>query len=131
MDRNKVKLNIGGAEYSILTDDDVSYALALGKEVDLALDKIMKENPRLSMTQAAVMLALSYADEYKKTSTSAEHLREQIKDYLDDAADAKSKADWARREAEKAKRDLEDAKLEIERLRSQLSSVLDQIGKKK
>lgn len=131
MDRNKVKLNIGGAEYSILTDDDVSYVVALGKEVDLALDKIMKENPRLSTTQAAVMLALSYADEYKKTSTSAEHLREQIKDYLDDAADAKSKADWARREAEKAKRDLEDAKLEIERLRSQLSSVLDQIGKKK
>lgn len=130
MDRNKVKLNIGGAEYSILTDDDVSYVVALGKEVDLALDKIMKENPRLSTTQAAVMLALSYADEYKKTSTSAEHLREQIKDYLDDAADAKSKADWARREAEKAKRDLEDAKLEIERLRSQLSSVLDQIGKK-
>ncbi|MCI6771720.1 MAG: cell division protein ZapA [Oscillospiraceae bacterium] len=131
MDRNKVKLNIGGAEYSILTDDDASYAIALGKEVDLALDKIMKENPRLSMTQAAVMLALSYADEYKKTSTSAEHLREQIKDYLDDASDAKSKADWARREAEKAKRDLEDSKLEVERLRAQLSSVLDQIGKKK
>lgn len=131
MDRNKVKLHIGGAEYSILTDDDASYAVALGKEVDLALAKIMKENPRLSTTQAAVMLALSYADEYKKTSTSAEHLREQIKDYLDDAANAKSKADWARRETEKAKRDLEDSKLEVERLRAQLSSVLDQIGKKK
>lgn len=130
MERNKVKLNIGGAEYSIITEDDVKYVAALGKEVDMALAKTMKENPRISTTQAAVLLALEYADEYKKASNSADHLREQIKDYLDDAANAKSKADWARREAEKAKRDLEDANIEIERLRAQLSSVLDQIGKK-
>lgn len=130
MERNKVKLNIGGAQYAILTEDDVKYVVELGREVDLALSQVMKDNPRCSTTQAAVLLALEYADEYKKASTSADHLREQIKDYLDDAANAKSKADWARREAEKAKKDLEDANIEVERLRAQLSSVLDQIGKK-
>ncbi|MGN1418014.1 MAG: cell division protein ZapA [Acutalibacteraceae bacterium] len=131
MERNKVKLNIGGAEYSVLTEDDVKYVSDLGKEVDKMLANIMKENPKISTTQAAVLMALDYADEYKKASASADHLREQIKDYLDDASSAKSKADWARREAEKAKKDLEDANIEIERLRAQLSSVLDQIGKKK
>ncbi|MGN0468956.1 MAG: cell division protein ZapA [Acutalibacteraceae bacterium] len=131
MERNKVKLNIGGAEYSVLTEDDVKYVSDLGKEVDKMLANIMKENPKISTTQAAVLMALDYADEYKKASAAADHLREQIKDYLDDASSAKSKADWARREAEKAKKDLEDANIEIERLRAQLSSVLDQIGKKK
>ena len=130
MERNKVKLNIGGAEYSVLTEDDVKYVAELGKEVDRALTQVMKENPKASITQAAVLTALSYADEFKKASNSADHLREQIKDYLDDASSAKSKADWARREAEKTKKDLEDANIEIERLRAQLSSVLHQIGKK-
>lgn len=129
MEGNKVKLNIGGAAYSIITEDDVKYVQELGKEVDKALNQVMKTNPKISITQAAVLLSLEYADEYKKASTAADNLREQIKAYLDDASNAKSKADWARREAEKAKKELEDANIEIERLRAQLSSVLDNIGK--
>ena len=128
MERNKVKLNIAGSEYSVITEDEIKYVQELGKEIDMAIAKVMKESPFASVTQAAVLTALSYADEYKKASTSADRLREQIKDYLDDASSAKSKADWARKEAEKAKKDLEDAQIEIDRLRSQLSSVLDKIG---
>lgn len=128
MEKNKVKLHIGGAEYSILTDDDVQYALSLGKDLDLALNHLMKENARLSTTQAAVMLALGYADELKKTGSAEASLREQIKDYLEDASSAKKSADLAKREAEKAKRALEDANLEIGRLKAQLASVLDSIG---
>ncbi len=128
MERNKVKLHIAGAEYSILTEEDVKYVANLGREVDMSIANIMKENTRLSTTQAAVLLALDYADEFKKASTVADSLREQIKDYLDDASNAKAKADLARKESEKAKRELEDAKIEIDRLRAQLSSVLDQIG---
>ena len=130
MDKNKVKLNIGGAEYAIITEDDVKYVAELGREVDLQLSQVMKANPRISTTQAAVLLALEYADEYKKAGAAADNLRQQIKDYLDDASDAKSKADWARREAEKAKQEAEALKIENDRLRAQLSSVLDQIGKK-
>ncbi len=130
MDRNKVKLSIAGAEYSVITEDDVKYVAELGKDVDRAIAKTMKENPRISVTQAAVLTTLNYADEYKKASTTADHLREQIKDYLDDASSAKSKADFARHETEKAKRELENANLEIDRLKAQLASVLEQIGKK-
>ncbi len=106
----------------------MNYVAQLGKDVDLAIAKTMKENPHVSVTQAAVLTTLNYADEYKKATTTADHLREQIKDYLDDASNAKSKADWARHEAEKAKRDLENANLEIDRLKAQLASVLDQIS---
>ena len=130
MVRNKVKLSIAGAEYSVITEDEVKYVAELGKDVDRAIAKTMKENPRISVTQAAVLTTLNYADEYKKASTTADHLREQIKDYLDDASSAKSKADFARHEAEKAKRELENANLEIDRLKAQLASVLEQIGRK-
>ena len=104
MERNKVKLNIAGSEYSVITEDEIKYVQELGKEIDMAIAKVMKESPFASVTQAAVLTALSYAVDYNKASTSADRLREQIKDYLDDASSAKSKADWARKEAEKAKK---------------------------
>lgn len=131
MVRNKVKLSIAGAQYAILTEDEVSYVAELGKEVDLAIAKTMKENPRVSTTQAAVLTTLQYADDCKKATVSADRLREQIKDYLDDASSAKAKADLAKHESDKLKRELENANLEIERLKAQLSSVLEQLGKNK
>ena len=116
MDNVKVKLVVGGAEYTLITDDDVKYVQELGKEVDNALEKIMKENKRISTTQAAILLALNYADLYKKASAGADNLRSQIKDYLDDAASAKGKADLARHETEKLKKELDDAMYEVKRL---------------
>ena len=126
---NKVKLSIGGTEYSILAEDDVKYVQELGKELDIAFSKIMKSNTSISTTQAAVLLALDYADECKKAVATADRLREQIKDYLDDASDAKSKADWARHEAENLKKELENVKLEANRLKAELSAILEQADK--
>ncbi len=126
---NKVKLSIGGTEYSILAEDDVKYVQTLGKELDLAFSKIMKANTNISTTQAAVLLALDYADEAKKAIATADRLREQIKDYLDDASDAKSKADWARHEAEALKKEAEKLRLENGRLKAELKAVLDSAGK--
>ncbi len=126
---NKVKLTIGGASYSILAEDDVKYVQELGKELDIAFTKIMKANMSLSTTQAAVLLALDYADESKKAVATADRLREQIKDYLDDASDAKSKADWARHEAEALKKEAEKLRLENGRLKAELKAVLDSAGK--
>lgn len=126
---NKVKLSIGGTEYSILAEDDVKYVQELGKELDTAFTKIMKANMSLSTTQAAVLLALDYADESKKAVATADRLREQIKDYLDDASDAKSKADWARHEAEALKKEAEKLRLENGRLKAELKAVLDTAGK--
>lgn len=128
MIKNRIRLTIGGAEYAIITDDDESYVTELASELDTALNNIMKENPSISTTQAAVLLALDYADEFKKATLTADTLRSQIKDYLDDAGNAKSKADWARHEAENAKRELEASKLEIERLNIQIRSLLEQMN---
>ena len=130
MATTKIKLYIAGVEYSIIAEDDVKYVQELGKDLDRALTKIMKESPRLSTTQAAVLAALSYADECKKASDSADRLREQIKDYLDDASNAKSKADWARHELEEAKRQVEALTIDNSRLRAELEAVLGAVSGK-
>lgn len=127
MAANKVKLTIAGADYSILAEDDAKYVQLLGKELDTKMAGIMKVNNRLSVTQAAVLAALDYADESKKATATADRLREQIKDYLDDASAAKSKADLARHDSEKSKKEVELLKAENDRLRKELDAVLKRL----
>ena len=62
--------------------------------------------PSASVTTAAVITALDYLDELKKTNLSADNMRAQIKNYLEDAA--------------KAKLEVEEAKKEIDRLRREI-----------
>jgi cell division protein ZapA len=106
LDKNKVRLTISGADYNLTTDDDVKYVEALGAELDARITKLVRENPRISVTQAAVLAALGFADEAKKAEMSAENLRSQIKEYLEDAARAKTNAEVARREAERLGKEL-------------------------
>lgn len=128
MATNKVRLTIAGAEYSIITEEETKYVKDLGRELDRAITKIMKANNRISTTQAAVLAALDFADECKKATQTADRLREQIKDYLDDASSAKSKADWARHESENLKKELENERTEVARLKAELSKVLEAVS---
>ena len=127
MAANKVKVTIVGSDYSILAEDDPRYVQLLGKELDSKMAGIMKVNSRLSVTQAAVLAALDYADESKKATATADRLREQIKDYLDDASAAKSKADLARHDSEKHKKEVEALQAENERLKRELDAVLKRL----
>ncbi len=120
MATSKVKVTIGGSEYSLVTDDDVEYIEELAKVADRKFQKFMSASPSLSQTQCAVLVALDFADEGKKATKTADKLRSQIKDYLDDASNAKSKADWARHELEEVKKQLDKLKKENERLKAQL-----------
>lgn len=102
----KIRLTIAGTEYVVSTDDDLDYAAALGAELDARINEIMRLNPRASVTQAAVLCALEYADTAKKGADSAENLRSQIQNYLEDAARARTDAEISKREAERLAKEL-------------------------
>lgn len=123
MATTKVKVTVGGIEYSLVTDDDAEYLKQLATITDKRFQKLMKENPSLSLTQCAVLVALDLADESTKAVSTADKLRSQIKDYLDDASNAKSKADWARHELEEAKKQIAKLKKENEQLKAKLAEA--------
>lgn len=94
---NKIRLKIGGIEYSITSEDDEAYILSLGSEVEKKMDTILAKSPFLSTTMAAVMTALETMDEAKKIQTENENLRLENKRLLEEAAMARLDADITRR----------------------------------
>ena len=79
-----------------------SLSVELAKELDSKITAILKGS-RVSVTQAAILVALQYADDAGKNSGNADNLRAQLKSYLEDAAQAKSERDFYKRELERIK----------------------------
>ena len=106
----KIKLMIAGEEYNISTDDDLDYVAQLGQELDKKISSLMRDNARISITQAAIVTALEYADAAKKSEITSENLRAQIQDYLEDAARARTDVEITKREPERVSKELAAAK---------------------
>lgn len=102
MDKKVHKLNIVGEEYRIVSDESTEYMQDLAREVDAKMTTILRGS-HVSTTQAAILVALQYADDATKNSGNADTLRSQLKAYLEDAAQAKSERDFYKRELERIK----------------------------
>ena len=98
MATSKVRLNICGSSYVIATSESEDYMQNLADRLNLDMNELMSSSKSVSITTAAVMTALSYRDELEKASGSADNMRRQIKDYLEDAASAKMAAEELRRD---------------------------------
>lgn len=93
----KMTIQIGGVKYPITTAEDPAYVEELAKEMDKLARQLMG-NSRMSINEALVLMALSYLDAHKKSERSADHLRGQIAEYLEEAAKARMEAGEARKE---------------------------------
>lgn len=89
-------IRVGTGKYPITTEEDPRYVETLGDEIDKQVTQLV--NNRMSLTEALVLVSLNYLDLYKKSEESADHLRGQITEYLDEAREARSEADEAKRE---------------------------------
>ena len=114
MDKNKIRLTIGGLDYYITTDDEIAYMKNLGEELDESMTEMLRDHPRLSQVQSAVLCALDYSDKLHQAEKNSEYLKTQIQVYMEDAAKAKTEAEMARREAERMTKDLRSIRRSIE-----------------
>lgn len=112
IEKHKITLNICGMDYVLLCEKDDAYMQRLGTQLGDAMSLMLRENGRLSATQAAVLCALNAMDEAEEAQTTAENLRARIQDYLEDAAQMKKEAELSRHEAEQLRRELKNRKPE-------------------
>lgn len=114
MAKNRIKISILGSDYIIASEEEENYVRQIAAETEKRIAGITRDNPRLSVTMAAVLAALDYCDEAVKATESADNLRSQIKDYLEDSSQARMEADEARRENEKLKKEVQTLRSRLE-----------------
>ncbi len=107
MSKNRIKLNICGMDCVLSSEDGEAYARDMAKKVENFIGRLMEANPRISLSMAAVIAALNFCDAAQKASDSADNLRTQIKDYLEDSSHARMDADESRKEIERLKREIQ------------------------
>ena len=105
---NKVRLRICGSDYTITSDEPEAYVRELAAQVDKDMRALVESDDRVSTTMAAVLTALNNADKAQKATQSADNLRAQMKEYLDDNARIRQEAETARRECDGLRRELQD-----------------------
>ncbi len=108
--KNRIKIKIYNKEFSLQTEESQEYTLALAKKLDSQLNALISSSQSLSLIDACVLTSLSALDDCEKAKSDVDNLRTQIKDYLDDAGEARLKADELQKE-------IRELKAEIERLK--------------
>lgn len=100
---NKIKITLGGMDYIISSNDEENYVRKIGDELNFKLDSLSKENPYLSTAMVAVLAALDYCDEAKKSALECEAAKADLKGTAEELACARLEIDGARREIERLK----------------------------
>ena len=98
---NRITVSICGDEYTFVAEESTAYM-----EQEAALgDKKMGElltGAKVGRSDAAVRAAVNLADELLKSEQTAENLRRQVKDYLDEATQARNEVSDLKRQLFKA-----------------------------
>ena len=121
--QNRVKVVICGKTYTLQTDESPSYMISLAKELDKRINAFLEENESAALPTAAVLVGLELMDESMKSVSDVDHIRAQIKGYVEEAASARIEADQLRRELTLLKRENENLKSDLE-----LYSLRDKVG---
>lgn len=98
---NRVTVHICGQEYTLVADEKADYMERVAALVDGRMMELQR-TLHVSQTDAAVLAAVNLADELLKNQAAAENLRRQVKNYLDEATQAKNEVSELKRQLFKA-----------------------------
>lgn len=98
---NRLKANICGTTYTLVSEETLSYMRDLVAEVDGEMAQILAADSRMSTTMAAVLTAVTNADKARKESSAADELRLKLKRLVDDNEGLEDRLAAAREEVER------------------------------
>ena len=94
---NRITISICDEEYTFVAEEAPSYMQKVGSYVSDKMTDVMNA-AKVGRTDAAVLAAANIADELFKEREASEALRRQLKQYIDDAAQAKNEVSELKRE---------------------------------
>ena len=91
---NRITISICDEEYTFVAEEAPSYMQKVGSYVN---DKLL-DAAKVGRTDAAVLTAVNITDELFKEREAGDALRRQLKQYLDEASQAKNEVSELKRE---------------------------------
>lgn len=120
MEKTKVKLNICGTDYTILSDENEEYVKDIAQKVDNRISEVLEQSNKISMATAAVLVALDYCDDFSKAQKREDSLKEKIDKQLKELKDFKE-------QNEKANQEISNLHNQCEILHSQIDKYKKEI----
>ncbi len=123
---NKIKVTICGREYSLKSEEQPAYYIALAKKVEDTINQMLAQSSGLNIQSAAVLAALAAFDDAHKADESIDNIRTQVKEYVNDAGKARAERDEAYKEVEKLKLKISELEneLSIARMKKDIDTCL-------
>lgn len=97
---NDVKVNICGKEYRLKTSESPNYVYSLGRVLEAKINEIINSGSGSSPYGASIMVALSLLDDLNKANQKLDSIRNQTKEYVDEAGKTRVERDAAQKEIE-------------------------------
>ena len=96
---NEVKVIICGKEYKIKTAEAPNYVFALARALETKINEITAASGS-SPYAASIMVSLSLLDALNKANQRLDNIRDQTKEYVDEAGRTRIERDAAQKEIE-------------------------------
>lgn len=112
--KNIVNVRIFNRPFSLSTDETEHYMKKIAAVVDERVRSYVSANLNTNVIDAAILAALECVDERQKALATIDNLRSQIKDYVDDAGDARLKCDEALKELRELRKKCAELEKEVE-----------------
>lgn len=87
---NKIKIVLSGKEFTIQTEESVSYVKELAERLEEKISEFMAQNDTVTVQSACMLVALSLIDDCLKAQNDKDNLRKQIIDYLEEATQCRT-----------------------------------------
>ena len=110
---NKIKIVLSCKEYTIQTDESVSYVTQLAESLDAKIEEYMNQNDSISVTSACMLVSLGLMDDCIKASSDKDNLRKQVIDYLEEATRSRNEITELKKENEALRQQIELMKVKL------------------
>ncbi len=105
--KNKVGVRIAGKDYMLVGEEPEQYILNLSYYVDKRINEMLKMNPMLSTSMAAVLTSVNFADEYLKMADKQGLILEDYSQATKDLDIANAKLKDLKDEIDKSNKQIE------------------------
>lgn len=95
--KNAISVNLAGVELRLVSGENEEYTRRVAAHVDAKVGEVLKTGS-VSIVEAALLSAINISDEYYKALETAENLRTQLRDYLEEGSRMKSEIADLKRE---------------------------------